>query len=315
MRKRHEVAVRPTDLKKALSQVPLPAMPDCAIRMLDITGERDDDTYRCTALIESDAAMAAQLLKFANSSYFGLRHRVSSIQQAITLLGLRKVRNFVLWNAVFGVTPDPQRRDFSMTAFRCDALRRGLFARLLAQRLGLKDAEDVFTAALLQDVATPLLLRHFGDDYAEVLEDADSTPEAGDAGRARCEQQALGVTHAEAACLLFKKWKLPSVLADLVVSHSDALQLLDEGNAGPDAQAVAVSALLPASRDECWSTIDTFLICWERLAFAQDTPLVQLLGDVDDTFEGLAQVLNVGSSVTSLVSLLDNTKLDNAKTA
>lgn len=300
MNQRQDVAaLKPTELKKILARVPLPAMPDCAMRMLEITGEGDNDTHRCTELIESDAGMAAQLLKFSNSSYFGLRHKISSVQQAITLLGFRKVRNFVLWNAVFSVMPDPGRRTFSMVAFRCDALRRGLFARALAKRLGLKDAEDVFTAALLQDVSVPLLLQHFGEDYLALLDHRDE----GDAKLAEREQETFGWTHADAACLLFKKWRLPKVLAELVSTHSDPVSLLQQGGAGPDAQAVAVSSLLPGVRDKAWPRVESFKSCWESLALAHSSTLPDFLVEVDESFEALAHVLNAGANSASLASL------------
>ena len=120
--------------------------------------------------IESDPGLTGQVLKFVNSSYFGFSREISSVKLAITLVGIRTIKNFSLWSAVFSLMPNPKCGPFDLKSLWQDSLRRGLFARSFGKLLGLKEAEDLFAAALLQDMAVPLLAKEQPTRYLKLLE-------------------------------------------------------------------------------------------------------------------------------------------------
>jgi hypothetical protein len=88
------------------------------------------------------------VLKFVNSSYFGFAREISSIRLAITLVGIRTIKNFALWSAVFSLMPNPKCGPFDLKSLWQDSLRRGLFARAMGRLLCQVDSEDLFAAAL-----------------------------------------------------------------------------------------------------------------------------------------------------------------------
>ena len=117
----------------------------------------------------------------------------------------------------------------------------------MAKLHALKTTEEIFAAALLQDMAVPLLAKEFPQIYTRLLHDR------GD-GRQRLshlENETLGWTHAEAAGMLVRQWNLPSEFAVLIEGHAGG------GNAknanDTDMQIVALSALLPSAADPTWS--------------------------------------------------------------
>ncbi len=80
-----------TQSSRRLLDVDIPAQPDVLVRLSLLLAEDEVDFNACSLLISSDMALAAAVLKAVNSSMYGLRGRVQSVQQAITYLGMREV--------------------------------------------------------------------------------------------------------------------------------------------------------------------------------------------------------------------------------
>src|SRR5690606_40827918 len=122
---------------------------------------------------EADPGLTSQVLRFVNSSYFGFSREISSVKLAIALVGVRTIKNFALWSAVFSLMPSPKCGPFDLKSLWKDSLRRGIFARRLGKTMGVKDVDELFAAALLQDMAVPLLAKELPGDYADMLSGRD----------------------------------------------------------------------------------------------------------------------------------------------
>src|SRR5882724_11849334 len=189
-------------LKELLSSAQLPALPQSAIRLLELSQNPDNGPAEFAVPIESDPGLTGQVLKFVNSSYFGFSREISSVKLAITLVGIRTIKNFSLWSAVFSLMPNPKCGPFDLKTLWQDSLRRALFARAFGKLLGLKDTEDLFAAALLQDMAIPILAKEIGADYQAVL----VARQEGKVRLSQLEQQKFGWSHAQAAGHLARAW-------------------------------------------------------------------------------------------------------------
>jgi HD-like signal output (HDOD) protein len=293
-------AVPKLDLKQVLSGAQLPALPQSAIRLLELSQDPDNGPAEFAVPIESDPGLVGQVLRFVNSSYFGFSREISSVKLAITLVGIRTIKNFALWSAVFSLMPNPKCGPFELKNLWQDSLRRALFARTMARLLGLKDAEEPFAAALLQDMAVPVLAKEAPRLYLKLLE-------ARDGGRVRLsdlEQQAFGWTHAEAAGLMARLWKLPDGFAVLVEGH----QAIDRWAAQPDTEpgklAVAMSALLPTTADPTWVECELFEDYYRRVSPAGCPAVAELLAQTDREFAEFAPVLKLSAPNRSLVDSL-----------
>ena len=111
------------DLKKVLCNAQLPALPQSAIRLLEMSRDPDNGPAEFAAPIESDPGLAGQVLRFVNSSYFGFSKEISSVKLAITLVGIRTIKNFALWSAVFSLMPNPKCGPFDLRSLWQDSLR------------------------------------------------------------------------------------------------------------------------------------------------------------------------------------------------
>lgn len=282
-------------LERLLAAAQLPALPQSAIRVLEISRDARHGPAELAVPIEADPGLMGQVLKFVNSSYFGFAREIASVKLAITLVGCRAIKNFVLWNAVFSLLPNPKCGPFDLQSLWHDSLRRGLLSRALGKRCRLKEAEDLFAAALLQDMALPLLASAMPREYAELLEQRDG-------GRDRLsvlEQERFGWTHAEAGALLAARWNLPAEFAEAMKHHAsdDSLATVDPAALGR--AIVALSALLPALHDDGWHEAAALEAAY--LAICSDgAPLVDLLAQVDAEFAEFAPVLKVSTASATL---------------
>jgi len=285
------------DLKKILAGAQLPALPQSAIRLLELSQNPANGPAEFAVPIESDPGLAGQVLRFVNSSYFGFSREISSVKLAISLVGIRTIKNFALWSAVFSLMPNPRCGPFDLRMLWQDSLRRALFSRAAAKVLGVKEAEEAFSAALLQDMAVPLLAKELPDLYAKLLA-------ARDFGRLRLsalERRAFGWTHAEAAAVVARQWNLPEDFALLVENHVLEDVGKHAGTRDPRIVAVAMSALLPAVADPAWQEANRLEPLYDEVRPAGALSLPELLAQLDREFAGFAPLLKVALPKKSLV--------------
>ncbi len=241
--------------------------------------------------------MAGQVLRFVNSSYFGFSREISSVKLAITLVGVRTIKNFALWSAVFSLMPNPRCGPFELKQLWQDSLRRALFARSIAKLLACPEPEEAFAAALLQDMAVPVLAREAPQLYAKLLE----ARREGERRLSVLEEQVFGWTHAAAAGDMARRWNLPEQFAVLVESHPQVERWAAQPQEEPARLAVALSALLPAAADPTWHERARFEEIYAGVTPAGSPSLVALLEQTDRGYAEFAPMLKVSVPRQSLV--------------
>jgi HD-like signal output (HDOD) protein len=298
MRNNPELSV---DLKKLLSNAQLPALPQSAIRLLELSRDPANGPAEFAAPIESDPGLAGQVLRFVNSSYFGFSKKISSVKLAITLVGVRTIKNFALWSAVFSLMPNPRCGPFDLKSLWQDSLRRALLARAVGKLLGMKEPEEAFSAALLQDMAVPLLAREIADLYTNLLETRDQRH----VRLSVLERQAFQWTHAEAGAMLARQWNLPEGFVALIENHLDVERWLADPRREPGSAAVSLSALLPAVSDPMWYECVQFETYYEQIRSPDSPGLAEMLGRIDAEFADFAPLLKLAKPSKSLVQTLE----------
>lgn len=286
-------------LQRLLAGAQLPALPQSAIRLLELSQDPDNGAEEFAVPIEADPGLTGQVLRFVNSSYFGFAQEISSIKLAVSLVGIRAIKNFSLWSAVFSLMPNPKCGPFELKSLWQDSLRRAVFARRFGRLLDLADPEDLFAAALLQDMAIPLLAKEMPGVYHDLL----LQRAGGQTPLSQLEQDALGWTHAEAAGFIARTWHLPERFSSLIETHAQIPESLDDlGEA-----TVSLSALLPPTVDEEWFEQDRFEQLYQQLAPAAAPSAREFFKAVDSEFEEFAPVLKLGVPAKPLTEWFDAT--------
>ena len=233
-----------------LPLVEVPVLPEALARFLQASRRDDVSLNELGDIVESDAGLAARLLRHLNSGVFGLRQKVKSVARAISLIGLAQAKTFLLAAAVQEAAAQVASLSVGRELFHGPTLarvnlQRGLLARVLAEQMAARhraiDPETAFAAGLMQDVLLPVLCDECTDEYVALLSDADETTPLCDRERAR-----FGWTHADATAMLLAEWGLPREVAACVLLHHRLPEVLaDPVLAGSPALPVALAGLLP----------------------------------------------------------------------
>jgi HD-like signal output (HDOD) protein len=282
-------------LGKLLAGAQLPALPQSAIRLLELSQNPENGPAQFAVPIESDPGLTSQVLRFVNSSYFGFRQEISSVRLAISLVGIRTIKNFALWSAVFSLMPNPKCGPFDLKSLWQDSLRRAIFSRRFGKQIGLAEAEDLFASSLLQDMAIPLLAKELPGQYEKLLE-----ARAGSAHRlSDLERELFGWTHGEAGAAIAKTWHLPESFSNMIARHAES----DLSAMPPSLQVVAVSSRLPSTCDGEWPEGEAFHAGFQQLNSA-GVSVHSLFDEVEHDFAEFAPVLKLARPARSLPEYL-----------
>jgi HD-like signal output (HDOD) protein len=296
------------ELKKILTVEQLPAMPQSALTVLQIDNDlakvNINDLVRP---IEADPGLVAQVLKFLNSSYFGFQSTISNVKQGIALVGIRVVKNFVLWKAVFSLIPKSKGSDFDVGGLWKDSLRRGMFARFLLTEFKKGDPEMAFAGALLQDMAIPMLLKLKPTGYDDLINRyMNANPPV---RLSTLEDERFGWNHAQAGGILGRTWKLPHLLTLIIEEHTEIDDLVKSFDSNCEEAAVAISALLPSDARDNWTEADAFIKYFNAMFPGKNEQIKKLFEKVDREFEQYAAIIQIGKPKKKLMEFAEITKL------
>lgn len=228
--------------------IDIPAQPEALVKLSLLLAEDDINLQAAARLIETDMALAAAVMKAVNSSLYGLKGRVQSVQQAITYLGMREVAAITFemgLRAAFPPAPE-------LEPLWQRAARRGLVMGRLAQKLAL-DAWAAHSAGLFEECGKAVLFRHAPDHYRAMLRAAGDDSEL-----AALEHAGFGVSHDALGAALCESWGLsPAAVASVrhhvvVQAERSFPEALPVGRRSLAALSAVVQALLtqPETLDE-----------------------------------------------------------------
>ena len=194
----------------------LPSLSPAVNRLLGMLARRDIDMNQLGRVISADPSLCGHILSAANSAYFNRGAQVTTIDQAVTRLGLTKLRRIALSKSVSRIfrgmrTPD----GWSMTRFQLHSVATGAAAEILCDYLPVEDAENAFLGGLMHDIGKVLIACGQPAQWTEI-ESAVSLTER---PQAEFERQILGADHAELSGLAVAKWELPFQLSRAVAHH------------------------------------------------------------------------------------------------
>ncbi len=207
-------------LKDTVALQSIPVFPPIAIRLLQLVSSEDVALRQVIELLRADPAFSAEILRRANSSLFGTRQPVNSLQHALVVLGLRRVRSLTM-TVASGM--------YLKAALEIAELRRcwrhTLACALLTEELARACSihEDLaYTAGLMHDIGRlGLLVAHPGE-YAKLLRSA-AKRQAGEENYDLLdhEKEVFGADHCATGNWLAEQWNLPEEFRVVTGRHHD----------------------------------------------------------------------------------------------
>jgi len=208
----------PLDLKNITSQLKsFPSMPGAAVKLLALIDDPEISVARIEKILRQDAGLTANLLKLANSAYFGIPSKVGSVRQAVLLLGLKRLIQMVIASCVSAIMDKPvPGYDLPPGELWRHSLAVSVAAEGLVKDLKVDAAEEIFTAALLHDVGKLVLGEFVADDFNKI--DNVLSPEV---AFEKAEDIVLGTNHADIGARILNQWSLPPGIVNAVRWHHD----------------------------------------------------------------------------------------------
>lgn len=206
------------ELKNFASELSsFPSMPGAAVKLLALINDPDINVSQIEQILRQDPGLTANLLKLANSAYFGIPSKIGSVRQAVLLLGLKRLIQMVIASCVSALMDKPvPGYDLSPGELWRHSIAVTVAAEGLVKELNIEAAEEIFTAALLHDVGKLVLGDFVRDDFKKIeniLSQGISFETA--------ENMVLGINHADIGAEILRKWSLPQELVNAVRWHHD----------------------------------------------------------------------------------------------
>jgi len=202
------------DIERAVHE--LPALPGLVTRLVELVESESATADQIERLITTDPALTVKVLHLANSAYYGLSRTISTVKQAVIVLGFHTVKNLVLGVSAFMAlrgnrSPSPLELGLWEHSFACAGIAREV---MLAVGHGIRQAENAFMAGLLHDIGVLFLYTRFPKEYQRVLRNTNAQQT-----RHEVEGEILGIDHAEVGALIADGWGLPPTLVSLIGNH------------------------------------------------------------------------------------------------
>ena len=187
------------------------------MKLLGLIDDPDINVTQIEHILRQDPGLTANLLRLANSAYFGIPSKVGSVRQAVLLLGLKRLIQMVIASCVSALMDRPvPGYDLSPGELWRHSIAVTVAAEGLVKELNIEAAEEIFTAALLHDVGKLVLGDFVRDDFKKI-ENILSQGVSFEAA----ENMVLGVNHADIGAEILRKWSLPPELVNAVRWHHD----------------------------------------------------------------------------------------------
>ena len=200
----------------------LPTLPQVATRLMSIVNNPLTSSSDVAFVVGQDLSLSAKVLRLANSAFYGIPRSITSINNAVVVLGLKVINTMVLSLTVFDMFPDDKQASafFDRKSFWIHSLSCGLVAKFLAARIRkviLFDPEEAFCAGLLHDIGKVVMEQYLHDDFHRALKYAvhNNIPIF------QAENTTLGYSHTDIAEWLTTSWSLPSEIRLSLMFHHD----------------------------------------------------------------------------------------------
>jgi HD-like signal output (HDOD) protein len=190
----------------------LPPMPHIAARVMEMLSDDHTTPREIHRLVMRDQALAARILKVANSPYYGASRSISTLRDAVLFMGFDSIRSLVITAVLKGMFSSV---GLSEKLLWQHAVGCGLAARKIGDELGFERREEAFLAGLMHDVGKTALFLRAPVVMQEIMQEVYN----GGVDFFNMEQQRLGFTHADVGGIIADKWRFTNDIENAIANH------------------------------------------------------------------------------------------------
>lgn len=205
----------------------LPCISSIYTELIEELQSEDASIDKIGRIISRDVGMSIKILQLVNSSFFGIRQHISSISQAVSLLGLETIKALVLSVKIFSQFNHDSLEMFSYNVFMEHSFAVSEWARSIAkvENMDRKLIDYALIAGMLHDVGKLILAARIPREYEKVL----TLTESNEITMLEAEREVIGSTHAEIGAYLLGLWGFSNSIIEALVFHHQPTELPDKG--------------------------------------------------------------------------------------
>ncbi len=208
----------PDLLKPILESIDkLPPFPEIARKILELSRDDDVNYKDIIDIIKYDEGITSNCLKLCNSSYYGLRVKTFTIDQAVVTLGLKNIQVIALASAndLLGYSNAQAGYGYSAGELWRHSVTTAIISKLLVKGLSVKEGSVLFTSALLHDIGKIVLNHYAGKNMVNLVKLAIKE----NFSLVEAERAVFGIDHAELGGIVAENWQFPAMLSNSIKNH------------------------------------------------------------------------------------------------
>ena len=263
----------------------LPTLSTVVADLLNCVDQDDIDIAILARKVSHDQALTAKTLRFANSSFFGTQSKVSTIQQAISLIGVQSMRHLIITTALSGHFVDGNCPGFDPRAFWRHSLATAVCCKVLAMHLHLNQ-DFAFTAGLLHDIGRLVLVSSFPQQYAATL----AYRAASDCLLLDAERIVLDTDHVIIGQALAAHWNFSEIILKAIAGHHAPEAFGTASIASIVHVANSIVHALDLAGDEDTLVSPLSQVAWDGLGM-QESEYAHIFRETEMQFEAISQAV------------------------
>lgn len=206
-----------SNLKELVDQVEdLPTLPTVVTRLVTLVDDSETSADDLNAVITQDPSLTAKVLKLVNSAFYGFSREISTVTEAVVILGFDAIKSLALSASVFDIFSGEGLERFDRVGLWKHSIATGIAAELVASWDRYPNPEEVMVSGILHNIGKMLLDLSFQEQLAKILDYVEEN----EVSMRQAELEIIGVAHPEIGAWLTEQWNLPeSVVRGIKYYH------------------------------------------------------------------------------------------------
>lgn len=227
------------------------------LSLSDVLKEAENPNFSAETLakiILRDPVLTGRILKVANSSFYSRFSTITTVHQAVQLLGMNTVKCLALSTSILRPERIQQEAGIDVKLLFSSLLTAAAGADRLAKAVHYATPEEAFIAGLLHDIGLIYLLEHYPGQYRRILDKKVKATTLLDA-----EREIFGMDHAEVGYHIATRWRLPEHISAAIRCHHNVLSINEVNEVG---RCVMLASLMAPASVSCFAKDLEHRVTW-----------------------------------------------------
>ncbi|MEW5875507.1 MAG: HDOD domain-containing protein [Candidatus Zixiibacteriota bacterium] len=227
----------------------LPTSPAVVSAVMGLTADLNTEITKLARALSADPALTAKVLRISNSPFYGRARSVSSLDEAVMILGFFTIRSLVVATSAYSMFKRNGGDGLEHSLWE-HSLAVAMGARITARRLNAGHVDEVFLAGLLHDIGVLILLQKMPREYRGILD----TARKNDTPLIELEKEKLGFNHVDLGVAMLERWNFPPFLVESIRLYRNP-EVVSSNVSPADLETVKRNAHIVCFADELAKTL------------------------------------------------------------